>query len=145
MLGVHLPSEDETRKAAAARKALDELELCDNTTEIRARFDHVEVSLPRAIFETLLEILKYTQKGHAVTLLPIHAELTTQQAAALLNVSRPHVIRLLEDGKIPFHMVGTHRRIRASDLLQYKAKLAVETREAADALTAQAQELGFDY
>lgn len=145
MHDTHIPTSAEAAKAAQARRALSALQL-DNEQEVLVRFgeDHVEVSLPRAVFENLLEILKHTQHGRAVTLFPIHAELTTQQAADILNVSRPFVIGLLDRDEIPFRTVGTHRRIRAEDLFTYKKKMDANSRAAADALAAQSQELG-DY
>lgn len=83
--------------------------------------------------------------GDAITLIPIHAELTTQQAAEILSVSRPFVIKLLEERKLPFKMVGTHRRILFKDLQEYKKKIDEERLKTLDELAAQAQELKMGY
>lgn len=80
------------------------------------------VDLPPSIAKALMLVARAMAKGQSVALIHYDHELTTQQAADLLNVSRPYLIRLLEDGKIPYHMVGTHRRIRMKDLLEYKAR-----------------------
>ena len=81
-------------------------------------------------------------RGRAVTILPIEAELTTQQAADLLNVSRPFLIKRLESGDIPFHAVGTHRRIYLRDLLDYRKQRSEKRREYFKRASKEAQEMG---
>ncbi|MFO1452930.1 MAG: helix-turn-helix domain-containing protein [Lysobacterales bacterium] len=77
--------------------------------------------------------------------MPIHAELTTQQAADFLGVSRPHLVGLVDAGQIPHHKVGTHRRIYFRDLMEYRRERSGQSRAALDALAQQAQELGMGY
>ena len=87
-------------------------------------------------------ILAQAADGQGVSIVPSHAELTTQQVADLLNISRPFVVSLLEAGEIPFHLVGTHRRIRYDDLEDYQRRGASGSRAAADELSDLGQELG---
>lgn len=105
-----------------------------------------KVDLPAPAVQALVRILTEMASGNAVTLIPVRAELTTQEAAELLNVSRPFLCnKLLDAGKIKFHKVGTHRRILFRDLMEYKRR-SDEARERAMAeLAADAQEQGLGY
>ena len=108
---------------------------------VKCDHDEKQVTIPFSAIRILLDILTQMAEGNAITLIPIHAELTTQEAANLLNVSRPYLIKLLDNHQIPFHKVGTHRRILFADLLSFKEKAYKETQKALDELTKQAQEL----
>jgi excisionase family DNA binding protein len=90
-------------------------------------------------------MLSQLASGHAVTIVPVHAELTTQQAADLLNVSRPFLISLLEQGKIAFRRVGNHRRVRFEDVIQYRRAQQQESKAAMVDLAAEAQRLNLGY
>jgi excisionase family DNA binding protein len=103
------------------------------------------VELPASAVNLLVRILTEMANGNALTLIPIHAELTTQQAADLLNVSRPYFITLLEQGKVPYRKVGKHRRILFRDLMDYKRKSDRERDELLAALAKEAQEEGMGY
>ena len=88
------------------------------------------IALHRSLSELLLELLRVVGAGDAVTLVPVQKQLTTQQAADILNVSRPYLIKFLEEGVMDHHKVGRHRRIRAHDVFAYKQKMAAERAEA---------------
>ena len=104
-----------------------------------------EVALPPPIAHALVDVLTDIAEGRAVSVASSGEELTTSGAAELLNVSRPHLVQLLEEGEIPFHKVGTHRRVYREDVLEYKARRREEAEEAMQNLTDQAQELGLGY
>ena len=100
------------------------------------------VKLPASAVGLLVRILEEMVRGNAVTLIPVHAELTTQEAADMLNVSRPSLIQLLDEGKIEFRRVGTHRRVRFEARMNYKRRAEAECRAVLEELAAYDQELG---
>jgi excisionase family DNA binding protein len=107
--------------------------------------DRTQLTLPKAATRLLHYLLTQMSLGNAVTLIPIHAELTTQEAADYLNVSRPYLIKLLNAQRIRYHMAGTHRRIRFTDLESYRKNAEKEREAAMQELAKQAQELGMGY
>jgi excisionase family DNA binding protein len=103
------------------------------------------VSIPLSAFILLNDILIQMAQGNAITLIPIHAELTTQQAADILNVSRPFLVEQLDRNIIPHRKVGKHRRILFKDVMEYKKLTDSKRLEALKQLTAQAEELDMGY
>ena len=140
-----LPSEAEailakkTSRVLAARLRDDEpLRLCipdDPSPE-------GTLNLPAAALRLLVRILEEMARGNAVTLIPVHPELTTQEAADMLNISRPSLIQLLDEGRIEFRRVGTRRRVRFEVLMKYKRQADIEHRKVLKHLAAKDQELG---
>lgn len=106
--------------------------------------DDEALVVPRAVATLLAQVLGFLANGQGVQLMPDNAMLTTQQAADLLNVSRPYLIGLLEGGAIPYQMVGTHRRIAFKDLLDYKRQDDQRRRAVIDELAELGDELGED-
>ncbi len=101
-----------------------------------------KLELPATAFEVFHRAIHLLAQGNAVAIVPYSKMLTTQQTADFLNVSRPYVVKLLKAGEIPFELVGTHRRIKFSDLLQYRSKRDEERRRKLDELTKMSEELG---
>lgn len=104
--------------------------------------DGEAIELPEGIQALLMLIAENLRAGNGVSVIPLHAELTTVQAAELLNVSRPYLIKQIEAGEIPHHMVGTHRRLNLVDVLAYRDRLDGQADAALDAMTAEAEDLG---
>jgi excisionase family DNA binding protein len=144
-----LPSESEAALARESSRLLSFfLSTKDEAQSIRVidqTGEHQPVKIPTTAYLLLINILSEMAQGNAVSLIPVHAELTTQEAADILNVSRPFLIKLLDERMIPFHKVGTHRRVRYRNLIDYKSKIDKERDKALDELTAQAQELNMGY
>lgn len=111
--------------------------------ELVSEGEHEErLVVPRSVVELMARILTYMAEGDAVSVVPDHAQLTTQQAADMLNVSRPYLIKLLDHERIEYTKVGKHRRIKASSLLEYKRRDDRTRREAADELSVLSEDLG---
>ncbi|MCS4255828.1 excisionase family DNA binding protein [Rhodococcus erythropolis] len=137
------PSVIEQEQARQALQVLRGVEPdVGETLDVKVAGTAESVHLPRAAFDLIRDVLANMAAGQGVTVVPAHAELTTQQAAQMLNVSRPHVIKLLDEGHIEFRLVGRHRRILASSLLAYQRSQLGGARSAADQLAALTEDLG---
>lgn len=137
-----LLARESSRRLAAhkfGRRSKVQIKLIDDDKEAET------VAVPTSAVRLFVQLLTEMAEGNAVTLIPTHAELTTQQAADLLHVSRPYVVKLLEERKIPCRTVGKYRRIRFDDLLAYKRRDEDARGKILDQLTAEAQELGLGY
>ncbi len=104
-----------------------------------------DIIVPASALKLLVSLLTEMAQGNAVTVLPMHAELTTQQAADLLNVSRPYFIKLLKEEKIPFKKVGRHRRVAARDVMAFKVTQEKVSDESVETLISEAQKLNLGY
>jgi len=129
----------------SARHLVDALAKANGT--VRLRLEEPDgttepITVPAAAFRLLLTILAEMAKGNAVRVIPHHAELTTGEAAELLNVSRPFVVRLLDEGQIPSHRVGTHRRVLFKDVMAYRDEHYRARSKVLDEMAAIDQELG---
>lgn len=149
LVNVSLPVEREVQAALEGQRALAAFLATRLETQQIQIFDDKNqahrVELPTSALRLLVDILAELAEGNAVKVVPVHAELTTQEAADMLNVSRPHLVKLLEEGALPFHKVGKHRRVRFADLMQFKVQRDQASEDAMVALAKQAQELGVGY
>jgi excisionase family DNA binding protein len=144
-----LPVEREVAAAADSQRALAAYLSTRFETQQIQIFDEKnrphQVELPTSALRLLVDVLSELAEGNAVKIVPIHAELTTQEAADMLNVSRPHLVMLLEHGALPFHKTGKHRRVRFADLMAFKTERDRASAEAMAELAKQAQELQLGY
>lgn len=137
------PTVDDVRLAKTSSRRL--APFLNKNLNVRLAETGETVELPAVAVRLLVELLSAMAEGNAVTLIPIHAELTTQQGADLLGVSRPFLIKQLEGRVIPFRKVGTHRRILFSDLMKYRREMDQKRLGVLEELSAQAQELDMGY
>jgi len=140
--GTVIPTEQDVRLATESSRILSKAR---PESDLRVRVDGQELVLPKAALRLMSHLLTEMSQGNAVTIFPVHAELTTQEAADYLNVSRPHLVHLLTTGAIRHRKVGTHRRIRFDDLQAYKEKKDQDRAAALDELAAEGQRLRLGY
>ncbi len=135
------PGEVPAKELAEFERALERRRRVGQTPRLIGP-DGTATELPEGIHELLVSIVEHLKAGNGVTVIPMHAELTTVEAAELLNVSRPFLIKQLEAGVLPYHMVGTHRRLRLADVLAYRDRMDAEAEYALAAMSAEAEDLG---
>jgi excisionase family DNA binding protein len=139
------PSDEDRRIAAESSRQLAALIGKGDKAQLRLIEGDEVITVPVSAMRMLVDILAHMAEGEAVTIIPQDAELTTQQAADFLNVSRPFIVKILEEGKLDFHKVGTHRRVYFRDLVAYKEQSMSERQKALEELAKQAQELNMGY
>ena len=142
--GLSPPTRAETLLAAESSRRLARHTQRDLKFQIAGKQGEA-ITLPAAAVRLLVQVLSEMATGHAVSIMGVNAQLTTQQAADVLGVSRPFLMKLLKDRAIPSRKVGTHRRVLLADLMAYRESIARKRLEALDELAAQAQELKMGY
>ena len=148
---LELPDEQAAEQAADAVEALTVFLRAHPTPSTHVQLvpedtDAVTtIMVPSVAFRFFVDVLAELANGNAVTVAPVHAELTSQQAADLLNVSRPFLIKLLDERAIPYRRVGNRRKILLVDLLDYKRRDETIRRDIADELTREAEHIGLEY
>lgn len=144
---VHLPTPAEVEEAKLSSRTLSKYADVDRV-QLSLRGSNGEsddLVLPGHVLQILLDVLSEMSQGNAISLIPYHQEISSQEAANLLNVSRPFLVQLLEKGEIPFRKVGAHRRVKLNDLLAYKEKTDEQRNQALDELTQLSQDEGMGY
>ncbi len=125
------PSKEEQTTALSSYNALEAVlkELKDKSPEIEIEETQDKIRIPLKALKLLAKILKAMGEGKPISIVPIAAEMTTQAAAELLGCSRPHFVKLLQEGKIPFTKIGKHRRVKFEDVSKYKEQMKKEQKE----------------
>lgn len=144
---VHLPTQAEAEQAKISSRTLAKYADADRV-QLSLRASNGEsdnLILPGHVLQILLDVLSEMSKGNAISLIPHHQEISTQEAANLLNVSRPFLVNLLEKGEIPFRKVGAHRRVLLMDILSYQEKTEKLRTQALDELAELSQQEDMGY
>lgn len=148
---VFLPTAEDSEQAKDSSRVLAQA-LANYSDDDRVRMTiqgssgtNDELVLPGDIMNLLLNVLTQVSQGNAISLMPMHQEISTQQAADLLSVSRPHLVKLLEQGNIPFRKVGSHRRVKLTDVMDYRGTVDKERNKTLDELSQLSQDMGMDF
>ena len=140
---IEKPTKEEQRIAMESYDALAATlkGLHSTNPEIEVEETKSKIRIPLKALALLVDILKATSQGKPISIIPIAAEMTTQAAAELLNCSRPHLVKLLEDGHIPFTKVGKHRRVKYEDVVAYQKQMKAEQKQRIIQMMASDEEL----
>ncbi|BDI28154.1 hypothetical protein CCAX7_002050 [Capsulimonas corticalis] len=140
------PTQHDVMMAAKASRQLSHFSNLHKSLQIQIQSEDNQesVALSPLIVQLLSRILNETASGHTVSIEPVESDMTTSEAADYLNVSRPYLTSLLQQGKLPFHLVGSHRRVRREDIADYKKRQKEASYAAMRELQAQAEELGME-
>ena len=138
------PTEAEALLARETSRRLAALVRADAPLRLIVSGGEQALEIPATAAQMLVRILSEMARGNAVTLIPVHAELTTQRAAELLGVSRPFVVKEIEEGRLPARKVGTHRRVFFQDLIEYKRVMDADQQKALDKLSELDQDFGLE-
>lgn len=128
-VGTHLPTEEMSASARELSALLNDQLILGESVRFKSQDDRgkdMVVTIEPGLAKLLAEVMEYLKDGNGVTFVPVSKHLTTQQAADILNVSRPYLIKILDAGELPFHKIGRHRRILAKHLFEYKRKRDVQ-------------------
>lgn len=139
------PAQLDARTQTAAREAAKNGRLQNPPADVTMRIQGETIEIPPVLANAFFEVMQALVRGQTVSIATEEHELTTTEAADLLNVSRPHLVKLLKQGAIPFHRVGSHRRVYRSDVFGYKQAQREEAEDAMRALAQQAQEHDLGY
>jgi excisionase family DNA binding protein len=143
--GVEIPTRKDQRAAKATYDLLSKASLPYKQVNLLVDNTKRSTELPEKAVQLLKELLFFMSEGKSISIIPSGSELSTQDAADILQVSRPHIVKLLEEGKIPYHKAGSHRRILQQDLADYELSLKKTRKASLDYLAKQAQEEDLGY
>jgi len=139
------PTEREAASVTGLRDFMDRADVSSGRPASLVSPSGERLEIPTSIYQALVAAVAAMARGNPISIVPIHHELTTQQAAELLNVSRPHLVKLLDEGDIPHHKTGSHRRVYFEDLMRYRDVRDAERRRALEDLTRKSAEYGLYY
>ncbi|MFO8235152.1 MAG: helix-turn-helix domain-containing protein [Bacteroidales bacterium] len=144
LLDIKIPSKEEQLTALKSYSVLASSidQLRNDNPEIEIEETEEKIRIPISALRLLADILKQISQGNPISIVPIATEMTTQAAAELLGCSRPHVVKLLEEGRIPFTKVGRHRRIKYEDIVRFKKDMKSKQRKRIQKLMEQDEESG---